>query len=131
MPTIENFGMQITLEPFKMNLDVCGMSQYMEDVSKITLSVADSALFIEHSKSLRDLIEHELQFFEYDNDDDGSLIVLNAIVPLVTFRHKFCNSLTASGQQSQLVSDLLERLFDNTRIWCELGADIICISDKE
>ena len=122
--------MQITLEPFKMNLDVCGMSQYMDDINKITLSVADSALFIEHSKSLRDLIEHELQFFEYDNDD-GNLIVLNAIVPLVTFRHKFCNSLTASGHQAQLISDLLERLFDNTRTWCEHGADIICISDKE
>ena len=106
------------------------MSQYTDGVSKITLSVADSALFVEHSKSLRDLIEHELQYFEYENDD-GEEIVLHANVPLVTFRHKFCNPLTASGPQAQLVADLLDRLFNSTRLWCERGADIICISDRK
>lgn len=130
MLTIENFKTQITLEPFKMDLDVCGMSQAVDELNKITLSIADSALFIEHYKSLRvrDLFDHELQF--YNENNDVNLILLNTF-PLVSFRHKFCNSFAASGQQAQLISDLLERLFNSTRLWCERGADIICISDKE
>lgn len=115
---------RIDINPYQQHLDKAIFSP-VDGLQSITIEGDDVEHFLDWAScdTWRQVIESDLQ--PLANDLEGKPL-LDAFIPLVTFRYQFC----VEGRQIQddATQKLMDRLYTATREWRDAGCDLVDIA---